>query len=142
MSRQVCFLDSSAVTKLVVAEPESAALAQRLSGHVLVGSALLVTEVSRAVRRVLGRSQDALLAEVLGLVDLVTIDLAVLSAAAELPLAGLRSLDALHLASALTLGQRVDVLIAYDERLLEAARAAGLTVEQPGIEVPSGIILR
>lgn len=131
MSRLVCFLDSSAVTKLVVAEPESAALAQRLSGEVLVGSALLLTEVSRAVRRVLGRSHDAVLGEVLDLIDLVAIDRTVLSAAADLAPAGLRTLDAVHLASALALGDRLDVLIAYDDRLLEAARGAGLPVERP-----------
>lgn len=132
MSRQVCFLDSSAVTKLVVEEPESAALARRLAGHLLVGSALLVPEVSRAVHRVLGRTQDVLLAEVLGLVDLVAVDRAVLSAAADLAPANLRTLDAIHLASALMLGDRVDAVIAYDDRLLAAARTAGLPVEQPG----------
>lgn len=131
MSRLVCFLDSSAVTKLVVAEPESAALAQRLSGEVLVGSALLLTEVSRAVRRVLGRSHDAVLGEVLDLIDLVAIDRTVLSAAADLAPAGLRTLDAVHVAGALALGDRLDVLIAYDDRLLEAARGAGLPVERP-----------
>jgi predicted nucleic acid-binding protein len=132
VSRGVCFLDSSAVTKLVVAEPESAALAQRLSGEVLVGSALFLTEVSRAVRRVLGHSHDSVLGEVLDLIDLVAIDRTLLSAAADLTPAGLGTLDALHLASALALGGRVDVLIAYDDRLLAAASAAGLAVERPG----------
>jgi predicted nucleic acid-binding protein len=134
VSRRVCFLDSSAVTKLVVSEPESAALAERLSGQILVGSALLVTEVSRAVRRVLGRSHDDVLAEVLDVIDLVVVDRAVLSTAADLAPAGLRTLDALHLASALALGDRLDVLIAYDDRLLDAARAAGLAVEAPAAE--------
>ena len=69
------FLDSSAVTKLVVAEPESEALAHRLAGQVLVGSALLVPEVTRAVHRALGRSHDDVLAQVLGLIDLVVRDL-------------------------------------------------------------------
>lgn len=50
MTGQVLFLDSSAVTKLVVAEAESDVLAERLAGQVLVGSALLVPDVSRAVR--------------------------------------------------------------------------------------------
>lgn len=131
MSRQVCFLDSSAVTKLVVEEPESAALARRLSGQLLVGSALLVPEVSRAVRRVLGRTQDVLLAEVLDLVDLVAVDRSVLAAAADLAPPSLRTLEAVHLASALMLGDRVDAVISYDDRLLAAARTAGLPVEQP-----------
>lgn len=131
MTRGVLFLDSSAVTKLVVAEPESAALAERLAGQVLVASALIVTEVSRAVRRAVGRSHDAVLAQVLGLIDLVLVDRGILTAAAELEPASLRTLDAVHVASALALGDRVTSLIGYDERLLEAARAAGLAVERP-----------
>lgn len=131
MSRQVCFLDSSAVTKLVVVEQESAVLARRLSGEHMVGSALLVPEVARAVRRVVGRLRDTLLADVLALIDLVAVDRALLAAAAELELASLRTLDAVHLASALALGDRVGVVIAYDERLLDAARTAGLAVERP-----------
>lgn len=131
MTGGVLFLDSSAVTKLVVAEPESAALAERLAGQVLVASALIVTEVSRAVRRAVGRSHDAVLAQVLGLIDLVVVDRGILTAAAELEPASLRTLDAVHVASALALGDRVTSLIGYDERLLEAARAAGLAVERP-----------
>lgn len=131
MSDGALFLDSSAVTKLVVAERESEALAGRLAGHVLVASALLVTEVSRAVRRALGRTHDDLLAEVLGLIDIVVLDRSILAAAAELEPASLRTLDAVHLASALALGGRIDALISYDDRLLEAARGAGLAVERP-----------
>lgn len=125
------FLDSSAVTKLVVAEPESEALAHRLAGQVLVGSALLVPEVTRAVHRALGRSHDDVLAQVLGLIDLVVVDRAVLAAAAVLEPPSLRTLDAVHLASALVLGDRVEAFIGYDERLLHAARGAGLAVEHP-----------
>lgn len=125
------FVDSSAVTKLVVAEPESEALARRLAGRVLVGSALLVPEVTRAVRRALGRSPDTALAPVLSLIDLVVVDRTVLASAAELEPPSLRTLDAIHLASALTLGNRVEAFIGYDTRLLEAAAAAGLAVERP-----------
>lgn len=131
MIPQVCFLDSSAVTKLVVEEVESPALATRISGCVLVGSALLIPEVSRAVRRLLGRRRDPLIAEVLGLVNLVSIDRAILRRAADLAPATMRTLDAIHLASALALGDRLNTFIAYDERLLEAARRAGLQVESP-----------
>lgn len=131
MTRGVLFLDSSAVTKLVVSAPESAALAERLAGQVLVASALLVTEVSRAVRRAVGHSHDSVLAEVLSLIDVVVVDRGILTAAADLEPAGLRTLDAVHLASALALGDRLDALVGYDDRLLEAARAAGLAVERP-----------
>lgn len=126
-----CFLDSSAVTKLIIEERESGALASRLSGCRLVGSALLVPEVSRAVRRVVGRRRDAQLAEVLDLLDLVTIDRGVLDSAADLAPAGMRTLDAIHLACALVLGGRITAFIGYDNRLLAAAHAAGLVVESP-----------
>lgn len=131
MTRDVLFLDSSAVTKLVVVEPESAALAARLAGHVLVGSALLVTEVSRAVRRAVGRTHDDVLAGVLASIDLVVVDRSILNAATELQPVTLRTLDAVHLASALALGPRVAALVGYDDRLLDAARAAGIPVERP-----------
>lgn len=131
MSRDVLFLDSSAVTRLVVSEPESAALAERLAGQVLVASALLVTEVTRAVRRAVGRSHDSVLVEALGLIDLVVVDRGILTAAAELAPDSLRTLDSIHLASALVLRGRVSALVGYDDRLLEAAQAAGLAVERP-----------
>lgn len=131
MSRGVFFLDSSAVTKLVVVEPESDALTKRLTGQVLVGSALVVTEVSRAVHRTIGRAHDAVLAEVLDLIDLVVVDSGILTAAAGLEPPSLRTLNAIHLASALVLVDRMEALISYDDRLLEAARAAGIPVERP-----------
>lgn len=132
MSRPVCFLDSSAVTKLVVAEAESVALTTRLVGCDLVGSGLLVPEVTRAVRRVHGPPYDALLAQVLDVISLVAVDRVVLAAAADLTPPALRTLDAIHLASALVLGEHLDAFIAYDERLDAAARDAGLPAEQPG----------
>ena len=131
MSREVCFLDSSAVTKLVVAEPESSALTARLAGCALVGSALLVPEVTRAVRRAHGSRRDRVLAEVLDLVDLVAVDRTVLSHAAALAPASMGTLDSIHLASALMLRDRLTCLIAYDDRLSTAALEAGLSVEQP-----------
>lgn len=131
MTRRALFLDSSAVTKLVVAEPESGALGRRLAGRSLVASGLVVPEVTRAVRRAVGRSHDPVLAQVLAAVDLVVLDRAVLAAAADLEPPGLRTLDAVHLASALALGDRIEALVAYDDRLLAAARSAGLTVERP-----------
>lgn len=133
MSRELCFLDSSAATKLVVAEPESAALAARLEGRELVASGLLVPEVSRAVRRVHGHALDGVLAEVLDLIAYVAVDRPLLARAAELDPPALRTSDAVHLASALLLGPRLDAFVAYDDRLLEAARAAGLPVEHPWV---------
>lgn len=132
MSRPVCFLDSSAATKLVVAEAESAALTSRLAECDLVGSGLLVPEVTRAVRRAHGPRYDALITQVLNVISVVTVDRAVLAAAADLTPATLRTLDAIHLASALVLADHLDAFIAYDERLDAAARDAGLPAEQPG----------
>lgn len=131
MSRPVCFLDSSAVTKLVVSEAESDVLAARLAGCDLVASALLVPEVSRAVRRVHGHHHDALLGDVLDLFQLIAVDRAVLASAADLTPASLRTLDAIHLASALLLATRLDAFIAYDDRLLAAAAHTSLPVERP-----------
>lgn len=127
----MCFLDSSAVTKMVIREAESEALAARLGGCDLVGSALLVPEVSRAVRRVHGHDHDALLGQVLDLFQLVAVDRGVLAGAADLRPASLRTLDAIHLASALSLAPRLEAFIAYDDRLLAAASRTSLPVESP-----------
>ncbi len=132
MSRPVCFLDSSAITKLVVQETESDALADRLAGCDLVGSALVLTEVPRAVRRVLGHDRDELLGQVLDLIHLVAINRSILLSAADLRAPGLRTLEAIHLASAISLAPRLDAFIAYDDRLLAAAGQAALTAEKPG----------
>jgi predicted nucleic acid-binding protein len=67
--------------------------------------------------------------------SLLPIDEQVLNHAATLPPAALRSLDAIHLATALSLGDDLGVLIAYDERLLSAARDSGLPVATPGSPV-------
>ncbi|SEL95336.1 PIN domain-containing protein [Blastococcus sp. DSM 46786] len=128
------YLDSSAILKLVRAEEHSAALAAWLTDRPdvpLVSSALAPVEVLRSCRRIdprLGEQGRAVLA----VLDLVPLDDHVLTAAAELPEPSLRSLDALHLASALALDPDLETFVAYDARLLEAAAAAGLDVSQPG----------
>ena len=63
---------------------------------------------------------------------LLPIDDLVVKQAAKLPSTSLRSLDAIHLATALSLGDDLGALIAYDERLLEAARENGISVISPG----------
>jgi predicted nucleic acid-binding protein len=70
---------------------------------------------------------------VLAALDMVPLGEDVLGAAAESSDPALRSLDALHLASALTLDPDLAVFVAYDGRLLAAAHAAGLDVAQPGL---------
>jgi predicted nucleic acid-binding protein len=63
--------------------------------------------------------------------SLLPIDDGVLGVAAELEPAGLRSLDALHLATAISLGDEVGPFLSYDDRLVRAAEENGLTVAQP-----------
>lgn len=129
------YLDSSALLELVRAERHTAELAAWLadrSDAVVVSSALAQVEVLRACRRIDERLLEQGRA-VLAAVDVVPVDDAVLGAAAEIPDPGLRSLDALHLASALALDPDLDTFVAYDQRLLMAARAAGFAVAQPGV---------
>jgi predicted nucleic acid-binding protein len=130
----VIYLDSSALLMLVRVEAQSAALTSWLVDRApapLVSSALAQVEVLRSCRRIDERLLNPGRA-VLDMLDVVPLDADVLEAAAELPDPGLRSLDALHLASALVLDPDLDTFVAYDARLLAAAEAAGLAVAQPG----------
>ena len=126
------YLDSSALVKLVVTEPESTALRQYLRDHPeRVSSTLARVEVWRALRRT-GAPEAALQRadQVLARVALVAMDDPLLRAAATLSPRGLRSLDALHLATALSLDD-LDAVVTYDQRLDAAAAQAGLAVASP-----------
>lgn len=128
------YLDSSALLKLVRAETHSSDLASWLAARPdvpLVSSALARVEVIRTCRRIDDRLVDQGRA-VVAVLDVVPVDDEVIAAAAELPDTGLRSLDVLHLASALTLDPDLESFVAYDERLAAAARSAGLAVAVPG----------
>lgn len=126
------YLDSSALVKLVVREPESAALLNFLREHgERASSALALTEVPRALRRAgFGRVERRRARAVLGGVALVDADRRILSAAALEP-PTLRTLDAIHLATALTLGEELAALVTYDRRLTEAAGRAHVEVLAP-----------
>lgn len=128
------YLDTSALLKLVFAEDESAALRHWLgaarAGTPLTSSDLTRVEVLRACHRV-DVAHLPLAQTVLAQLDLVPLGRDLLDAAAELPGRHLRSLDALHLATAISLGNALDVFVAYDARLLDAARDAGLPVTSP-----------
>ena len=128
------YLDSSALVKLVASEPESARLFAFLAGRAeLVSSALSRVEVMRAVHRLDDAGELRARAEsVLGSVALLRIDDAILTAAAALEPRTLRSLDALHLASALSVRDALEGFLAYDQGLAEAARRQGLKVRAPG----------
>ena len=130
------YLDSSALLKLLVDEAESAALAEFLAGHSdvrPVTSELAQVEVARALRRLAPEALgDARL--LLAQLDTIPLDANVLQLAADLEPPLLRTLDALHLASAIGLEDALSTFIAYDHRLIAAARSAGLKVRHPGAD--------
>lgn len=126
------YLDSSALVKLVVLEPESNSLAAHLrQRRSRMSCALARVEVVRAVRAhgrpAINRAQ-ALLARI----SLLRLDDALLDEAATLDRgATLRSLDAIHLAAARALGDGLAEVVTYDHRMAEAARQLGLQVVAP-----------
>jgi len=124
------YLDTSAFIKLVRSEPESAALRGELGGRELLSSALLSVEGRRAARRY-GPLAERRALVALNAVTLIPLDEAVLDAAAALEPAELRSLDALHLGSALSLGGDLARLYCYDARLARAAVTLGIEVRGP-----------
>jgi uncharacterized protein len=118
----VIYLDTSAFVKLVREERETPALQAFLHerpGVALVSSALLMVETRRA---------DLLLTRI----DQVGITRAVLEAASRLPDPALRSLDAIHLATALQLGDDLEAVVTYDGRVAAAAERQHLPVATPG----------
>lgn len=130
-AERATYVDSSALVKLAVREPESAALRRYLRRRrPLVSSALARTEVVRAL---LPFGSDAARRgrDVLARVDLLRVNDRVLDAAGLLAPADLRSLDAIHLASAEQFGTDLRAFVTYDERLANAAADRGLRVVQP-----------
>jgi predicted nucleic acid-binding protein len=131
----VIYLDSCALVKLISPAPETAALERYLRGHAEqrhVASALVRTEVRRALRRIgapvrLLNTGDRLLAAVIS----IAITDQLLDAAGRLADPGLRSLDAIHLATAQSLGAGLTALVTYDRRLLAAAAATPLPTANP-----------
>ena len=131
-AERATYLDSSALVKLVVREPESAALRGylRRGRRTLVSSSLARVEVRRALAP-LGVHAVTRGTEVLARVNLIRVSDRVLDVAAMLPPAELRSLDAIHLATASQLGASLARVVTYDERMAGAARALGWTVVAP-----------
>jgi uncharacterized protein len=130
-AERAVYLDSSAIVKLAVREPESAALRRYLrSRRPLVSSALARAEVLRAL---LPLGDEALRRgrRVLNTIELARVSDRVLEAAGVLLAAPLRSLDAIHLATAAQLGDSIARVVTYDERMGAAAAAAGFAVASP-----------
>ena len=127
------YLDSSALLKLVHEEHESTALTRWLWDRrdtPAISSQLAKVEVLRACRRIDASALPAALALLAGL-DLVPLSTDIIDAAAAIGTPELRSLDAIHLASALAVGPDVAAFVAYDRRLAAAAAGAGLDVAAP-----------
>ena len=132
MSADVVYLDTSAVVKLVVREPQTAALQHFLRSRARrVSTALLRVELLRVAGRVPAPGIRERALRQLANIHLIRLDPALLDAASGLQPPSLRSLDAIHLAGALSLGANLDALVTYDARLMEAANLLGLTVSSP-----------
>ena len=130
------YADTSAVIKLLVEETHSKAFAAFYDSRTdaeWVSSALLRIELTRAV----ARAMPALLPEARDLLtafSYIAIDDEVVDAAMSEPDRRLRSLDAIHLATARIFGPELEALVAYDDRLIKAAADAGLATVSPGSE--------
>jgi uncharacterized protein len=129
----VYYADTSAVIKLLAEESHSQAFAAFYDSHAdteWVSSALLRIELTRAVTRIM----PALLPEardLLSAFSYISMDDDVVEGAMNEPDRGLRSLDAIHLATARILGSDLTAIVSYDDRLLKAAEDARLGIESP-----------
>jgi len=130
------YLDASAIVKLVVPERETDALLDALARWPdRVSSALARVEIHRALWRAgAARAVRARADAVLAALVLVRLDDQVLSRASSFRDPALRALDAIHLATALSLGDDPDAFVTYDARLAVAARRQRLNVEHPGAD--------
>jgi len=127
------YLDSAAVVKLVHVEAESAALRSWLAGRADTGwisSVLTEIESFRALARYAPEAVSRL-PVVLDLIDLINLDppIRILAQAARPPT--VRSLNAIHLGTALHARHSLTSFVTYDKRLLDAAMAAGLPADSP-----------
>lgn len=127
------YLDSAAVVKLVHAEAESQALRDWLDDRAEIGwtsSVLVEIESSRVLARYAPQAV-ARLQPVLDLIELVELDASIRILAQTVRPATIRSLDAIHLATALRVRSHLTSCVTYDRRLADAARAAGLAIDMP-----------
>lgn len=135
------YLDTSAIVKLLGREAETHALVEHLDAHSeqdLLTSALTTVEAARALTalgaadvatRAIGRSDRIEIGDTT--IPAVSITATILDLARTLPPAVLRSLDAVHLATAVLAGESLAHVVTYDKRMIAAAEAAGLRVSSP-----------
>jgi uncharacterized protein len=130
-AERVIYLDSSAIVKLAVREPESAALRAYLRRRrPLVSSALARAEVARALLP-LGEAAVRRGRDVLASLDLIRVTDRILSAAGSIQPDELRTLDAIHLATVRQIENDLSRIVTYDERMAAGARLAGWTMVAP-----------
>jgi predicted nucleic acid-binding protein len=134
----VFYADASALVKLIRDEPESSALRAFFADSDLVSSELILTEIPRAVRRAVDDDPalplDLLIERAGQLLEAIALrpaDRPMLAAAGALAEPALRTLDAIHIVSAIDL-HPIDTFVTYDERQAAAARLAGLRTMAPG----------
>ncbi len=126
----LAYVDASALVKLVVDETDSPAMLRwYVEAERLITSRIGVVETIRASSR---REHDPVRrARVITDVEVYELDDAIAGVAAALRPPQLRTLDAIHLATAMALLPELDAFVTYDDRLAEAARAIGLPVVRP-----------
>ncbi len=131
MNGRLAYLDTSAFVKAPLGERDARALAAAADEWGMrASSAILRVEATRAAARVGAPAVEAVGAA-LRRVVLVPVDDEVLDIAAHVADPGVRPLDAIHLATALSLGDDLGVLLTYDARMADAARSLGLPVASP-----------
>jgi uncharacterized protein len=132
MSADVAYLDTSAVVKLLMRERETAALRRELRRWPRrASSTLLRVELLRTIKRAGLPRLSAPARRYLAAISLIRMDESLLDRAGDLDPASLRALDAIHIASALTLGNDLGVVVTYDDRMLQGATALGLPTASP-----------
>ena len=127
---RAAYLDSSAAVKLIVPEAESGGLRAWLRGRALLSSTLLRVELIRAVRPQ-GPTALARASALMRRIEFFRLNTLVLDNAATLDPLSLRTLDAIHLATASLLARSQAVLVSYDDRLMRAADQLRMQVASP-----------
>ncbi|CAN2169668.1 COG1848 Predicted nucleic acid-binding protein, contains PIN domain [Candidatus Nanopelagicaceae bacterium] len=128
------YLDSSAVLKFIFSEEESTAARKEIRG-VLYSSELVRVEVMRAVLRI-EPELEARALDVLSRIRIIKIKSGIMVQAERLPShVKIRGMDAIHLASANTLGRLGHTIVTYDKNMAKAAKALGFSVESPGAKI-------
>lgn len=130
-SGKAVYLDSSAIVKLVVIEPETVALTKFVKrADSLVSCSIAKVETLRAVQRH-GPESTKQAERVLDLIQLIKVDDELLDEAVAMPPEALRTLDALHLAAASALEDMLETVVTYDDRMAAGCKLLRLPVSAP-----------